>query len=197
VQSPRERITQIVADLGAGQGDAAPSTEELFRLMYDELRRLAHSFMAGERRDHTLQPTALVHEAFLRLVDQSRATWQGRTHFFAVGARVMRNILVDHARAQGSAKRGGSWQQVTLAERVLPGAEVGLDREQLLAVDQALDRLARLDQREARVVELRYFAGLTVAEIAAVLQVSKRTVEAEWTHARAWLRRELSNEGRP
>ncbi len=197
MQSPRERITQIVADLGALRGDVAPSTEELFRLLYDELRGLARSFMVSERRDHTLQPTALVHEAYLRLVDQSRATWQGRTHFFAVGARVMRNILVDHARAHGREKRGGGWQQVTLAECVLPGAEAGLDREQLLAVDHALEKLARLDQREARIVELRYFAGLTVAEIAELLGVSKRTVEADWTHARAWLLRELAGEGEP
>jgi len=192
VANARDRTTTIVAELVAGQRDSAHSTEELFRLVYGELRRLAQRFMAGERRDHTLQPTALVHEAYLRLVDSSRVSWKGRTHFFAVGARVMRNILVDHARAHHRVKRGAGWRRVTLAEEVLPEATPTLDQEQLLALDQALQRLAQLDEREAHIVELRYFAGLTVAEIADLLGVSKRTVEADWTHARAWLLRELA-----
>jgi len=195
VEDSRERVTQIVAELGARQGDSTRSTEELFHLVYDELRRMARGLMAGERRGHTLQPTALVHEAYVRLVDQSHASWQGRAHFLAVGARVMRHILVDHARAHGREKRGGGWQKVTLAEGVLPGVEPNLDPDQLLALDQALEKLSQLDEREAHVVELRYFAGLTVAEIAEFLGVSKRTVEADWTHARAWLLRELAGEG--
>jgi len=195
VESSRERITRIISDVAGGVAAAAPSTEELFHAVYDELRKLARAFMAGERRDHTLQPTALVHEAYLRLVDQSGASWQGRAHFFAVAARVMRNVLVDHARAHGREKRGGGWRRVTLADGVAPWTAGGLDREQLLALDQALEKLARLDEREARIVEMRFFSGLTVAEIAEVLSLSKRTVEADWTHARAWLLRELSGGG--
>lgn len=189
--SARARATEIVSELDGSTGEAR-SLEDLFDLLYPELRRLARSVMAGERHDHTLQPTALVHEAYVRLVDQTRVGWQGRGHFFAVGARVMRHILVDHARAHGRAKRGGAWRRVTFSEALVPVMEGGLDRDQMLAVDQALERLAALDAREAHIVELRFFAGLTVPEIADLLGHSRRTVEADWTHARAWLLRELS-----
>ena len=194
--SARARATKIVSGLD-GSTEAARSLEDLFELLYPELRRLAGSFMSGERKGHTLQPTALVHEAYLRLIDQTQVGSQGRGHFFAVGARVMRHILVDHARARGREKRGGGWQRVTLSEALGPAMAGGLERDQMLAVDQALARLAVLDAREAHVVELRFFAGLTVPEVADLLGLSKRTVEADWTHARAWLLRELSTGGTP
>lgn len=165
------------------------SAQELFPLVYDDLRRVAAGYLSGERTGHTLQPTALVHEAYLRLANDS-AEWTSRTHFFAVGARVMRRLLIDYARGRSREKRGGGWQRITIDPEVSPiGGE--LDDESLIALDQALDRLASLDEREARIVEMRFFSGLSIEEIAAELSVSKRTVEAEWTHARAWLRREL------
>lgn len=166
------------------------SLAELFPLVYAELRRLAAYYLQAERAGHTLQPTALVHEAFVKLVDRKRAGYSGRTHFFSAGAQAMRRILVDHARRRRRAKRGGDWKRVTLSggEEAAAGA---LSAEQLLALDEALDKLAHLDERQARVVELRYFGGLTVAEVAEALGVSKRSVEAYWTHARAWLKREL------
>ncbi len=164
-------------------------------LVYDELRSLARRYMRSERREHTLQPTALVHEAYLRLVDRPRVDWRGRTHFFAVGARVMRHLLIDHARGRGRKKRGGGRYRVTLTDWRAAGGEAGLDPGELLDLDAALEKLARVDEREARVVELRFFAGLTVAEVAHALGVSKRTVEQDWTHARAWLRRELAAVG--
>jgi RNA polymerase sigma factor (TIGR02999 family) len=172
------------------------SAEELMPLVYDELRRLARGYMSREAPAHTLQPTALVHEAYLKLVDASRISWQGRTHFFAVGAQVMRRLLIDHARGRNRLKRGGRWRRVTFSE-VLPHVGHGdLDLDQLLVLNDALDRLASLDPRQARVVELRFFGGLTVAEVAHVLGVSQRTVEGDWTHARAWLNRELSRSAR-
>jgi RNA polymerase sigma factor (TIGR02999 family) len=171
------------------------SAEDLFPVVYDELRRLAASYLSGERSGHTLQPTALVHEAYLRLAGES-AEWNSRTHVFAVGARVMRRLLIDHARGRGRDKRGGDWQRVTLDPQVSP-VGTDLDGDSLIALDGALERLAALDQREARIVEMRFFSGLTIEEIAAELGVSKRTVEADWTHARAWLRRELSSVASP
>jgi RNA polymerase sigma-70 factor (ECF subfamily) len=190
---PRTKVTTVVAAL-EGRPDRRARAEELLPLVYDELRRLARGYMARERREHTLQPTALVHEAYLRLVDQSRVDWQGRTHFRAVGARMMRRILIDHARRHGGLKRGGERQRVTLGEALLrpPDPDVGLP--ELVAVDEALERLARLDERQARVVELRFFGGLTTAEIAEALGVSERTVQGDWAHGRAWLRRELARE---
>jgi RNA polymerase sigma factor (TIGR02999 family) len=160
-------------------------------LVYDELRRRAAFYMSRERSGHTLQPTALVHEAYLKLVDQSRVNWRGRTHFFAIGAGAMRRILIDYARGHGREKRGGDWQRVTLSEP-LQSKESGLDMDELLMLEEALEKLARIDQREAKIVELRFFAGLKVNEVAEVLGVSKRTVEDDWVHARAWLNRELS-----
>jgi RNA polymerase sigma-70 factor (ECF subfamily) len=191
--SARERVSQIISDLEGGADKTRP-LEDLFEILYPELRRLASSFMAGERKEHTLQPTALVHEVYLRLANQTQTGWRGRGHFFAVGAKVMRHILVDHARARGRDRRGGAWRRVTLSEAILPAMEDGLEQDQLLAIDQALERLAALDPREAQVVELRFFAGLTLPEIADLLEVSKRTVEADWTHARAWLLRALAAE---
>ena len=185
-------VTQILSAIEQGDPSAA---EQLLPLIYDELRKLARWYLSQERPGHTLQPTALVNEAYIKLVDQSRVDWQGRTHFFAVGARVMRNLLIDHARARGRAKRGGDWHKVTLAEGVAPFDARDLAPERLLAINEALERLAELDERQARVVELRFFGGLTVPEVAQVLDVSPRTVEGDWTHARAWLKRELSRGG--
>jgi len=188
----QERVTELLSGL-VEQPSERPRAEELMAAVYDELRQLARGYLRRERRGHTLEPTALVHEAYLRLVDQTRVDWQGRTHFFAVGAQMMRRLLVDHARHHDRKKRGGDFQQVTLGEAAVPLLGKSLGRDDLLALADALDKLAALDDRQARIVELRFFAGLTVDEVAAALDVSKRTVEADWTHARAWLRRELSS----
>ena len=188
----RERVTGIVAELGDGKSVRAHTASELFELVYDQLRQLARRYMSHERVGHTLQPTALVHEAYLKLVDQTRVNWRGRTHFYAVGVQVMRRLLVDHARAHGRRKRGADWRKITLCEGMAPLPDGGLGPEDLLSLDNALRELAKLDEREARVVELRFFGGLTVPEVADVLGVSTRTVEDDWTHAKAWLKRELA-----
>lgn len=191
----RTRVTEIVAGLDESAMEAGArraSAEELFPLVYDELRRLARSYMSRERGGHTLQPTAVVNEAYLRLVDLSRIEWRGRTHFFAVGARAMRRVLIDHARARGSLKRGGEWRRITLAPELGPPGGAELDPGSVLALHNALDKLAGLDDRQARIAELRFFGGLSVAEVAEVIGVSKRTVEGDWKHARVWLQRELA-----
>ena len=185
-------LTQILVDAsGERPADVA---KKLMPLVYDELRALAARYLRSERRGHTLQPTALVHEAFMRLVDQSRVDWRGRTHFFAVGAEAMRRILIDHARARGRGKRGGEWQRVVLEEAETPQDLRDID---LVALHDALEALAALDKQQARVVELRFFGGLTVEEVAHVLGVSKRKVEGDWTHAKAWLRSALDPESHP
>ena len=189
---PKSRITEILSGLNRAEGVNRASAEDLFPLVYDELRRLAKGYMSRETPGHTLQPTALVHEAYLKLVDQTRADWKGKTHFFAVGARVMRRLLVDHARERRALKRGGGWRNVTLSGALEPLGEKPLDPEQLLDLNAALDHLAEIDQREARIVTLRFFGGLTVEQVAEVLGVSKRTVENDWRHAQAWLRLRLS-----
>jgi RNA polymerase sigma factor (TIGR02999 family) len=183
------RVTEIVAQL-SHDGDGA-SPQELLELVYGELRRLAQHYMRGERQGHSLQATAVVHEAYLRLIDQDRIDWQGRRHFFAAGARAMRQVLIDHARRRGRAKRGGDWQRITV-EGIVAFAGRDLDADELLDLNAAIDRLASHDERQARLVELRFFAGLTIAEIAELLGVSKRTAEGDWAHARAWLKRELA-----
>ena len=179
-------VSQILEAIDQGEGSAV---ESLLGLLYEELRALAASYLRREGREHTLQPTALVHEAFLKLVDQRRVNWRGRTHFLAVGAQAMRRVLVDHARSKKRHKRGGGLKQIALPQEIAlsPNRE-----EDLLAVDEVLTKLAAVDARQARIVELRFFGGLTVQEIAEHLGVSKRTVESEWTMVRAWLRRELS-----
>lgn len=175
--------------------DGKPA-DELFPLVYNELRRLAQ-WQMGNDSGNTLQPTALVHEAYLRLVDRSESGWRGRTHFIAFASKVMRNLLVDQARRRASAKRGGDQRRVTLAEPVSPFENRDLDTDQLLHLTSALDRLSLEDPRAAHIVELRYFGGLKVSEVAELLGVSKRTVEGHWTHARAWLFRELSRGAEP
>jgi len=192
---PRTLTTTIVAALGDGDGSENASAEQLMPLVYDELRRVAGYLMGGERPGHTLQATALVNEAYLRLVDASKVNWKGRTHFFAVGANMMRRLLVDHARAKGREKRGGDWQKVTLSAGLRDSEDAALDVEQLLSLDTALTRLADLDPRQARIVTLRFFGGLTVDEVADVIGLSARTVAVDWRHARAWLRRELESGG--
>ncbi|MBN1491264.1 MAG: sigma-70 family RNA polymerase sigma factor [Phycisphaerae bacterium] len=182
------QITKAMDKLAAGDRSAA---EQLFALLYDSFRDLAARYLKSEKPGHTLSPTALVHEAYLKLVDQSRVDWQGRTHFLAVGAQAMRRILVDHARGRKRAKRGGGRIRIQLAE----GLALSVQRdEDVLAVDEALAKLAKLDSRQATIVELRFFGGLSVAEVAEFLGLSKRTIEGEWTIARAWLRRELGGD---
>jgi RNA polymerase sigma factor (TIGR02999 family) len=170
-----------------GQGDAQ-ALEQLIPAVETELRRIADWYMRRERRDHTLQATALVNEAYLRLVDVQRIEWRDRAHFLAMAARVMRRVLVDHARARNSRKRGGSWVAVTLAEE--SGGTSARARD-LIALDDALDALAAVDERKGRVIELRFFGGLSVEETASVLNVSTHTVLRDWSMAKAWLAREL------
>lgn len=182
----KSEITRILGELSNGDGRAA---ERLMPLVYDEFRALAASYFARESSGHTLQPTALVHEAYLRLVDQNAVQWHGRNHFFAVGAILMRRILVDHARGRSAAKRGGGEARVALREDLGLAAELPLD--EVLDIDRVLQKLATLDPRQAKIVELRCFAGMGMDEIAATLEVSPRTVDGEWKMVRAWLRREL------
>ncbi len=190
----RERVTAIVAGWGGGENPGRAAVDALVPDLYRELRRMAQWRLGGG--DQTLQATALVHEAYLKLVDQSRVDWRGRTHFKAVAAKVMRNVLIDHVRERGARKRGGDWQRVTLGPAGEP-AVPEMEPEQLLSLHAALERLAEHDERQARVVDLRFFGGLTVEEVAAALGISRRTAEGCWTHARAWLRRELSRDTAP
>jgi RNA polymerase sigma factor (TIGR02999 family) len=184
---PREHISQLLASWP--EHDSA-AREALVSLVYDELHRLAHHYMNSERPGHTLQTTALVNEAYLRLVNVDRMQWRDRAHFVAMAATAMRRILVDHARAHARDKRGGGVMITSLAAD-LPAPGPDLD---VLALDDALERLAALDPQQARVVELRYFAGLTIEEAAAALGISTGTVKREWVVAKAWLYRELRAE---
>ena len=180
-----QRVTQLLADWSHGD-DAALA--ELTPLVYEELRRLAHHFMEGQRPDHTLQTTALVNEAYLRLADQTNPSWQNRAHFFAVAARAMRQILVSYARNQQAQKRGGGAIKVELDEAAIVSPE---QSKEIIYLHEALERLATLDSRKARVVELKYFGGLNHDEIAEVLKVSTVTVRRDWVFAKAWLYTEL------
>lgn len=180
-------VTQLLHELGSSTPDAA---ERLFALVYDELRAVAHNYFRHQRLDHTLQPTALVNEAFLKLIDQSDVEWRSRAHFLAVAAKAMRHILIDHARGRAALKRGGDLCRVTMADGQTPITETD---PELLDLEDALLKLAAIDQRQSQIVELRFFGGLTVEEVAHVLNISKTTVEAEWRMARAWIRRELAN----
>jgi len=186
--SPHE-VTQLL--MAWSQGEQA-ALEKLMPLVYQELRRVAKRYLGRERAGHTLQTTALVNEAYLRLIDVSQVEWQNRAHFFAVSAQLMRRILVDHARSHNYLKRGGEAHHVPLEEAAVFSAEQAPD---LLALDEALVSLAAIDQRKSRVVELRFFGGLSVAETAEVLKVSPRTVLSDWSLAKAWLLREISGEG--
>lgn len=168
--------------------------ERLVPLIEDELRRLARSYMARERKGHTLQATALVNEVFLRFPVAGRLRWQDRAHFIGVAARLMRRVLIDHARVRGRGKRGGGAQRVALDERILTAPEPSVD---VLAVDRALEVFARIDPRKSQVVELRFFGGLSLEEIADVLHVSVETVKRDWRLARLWLSRALQVEAQP
>jgi RNA polymerase sigma factor (TIGR02999 family) len=187
---PADRaVTQLLADLRAGRAGAV---EQVLPLVYDELREIAARHMRRERPGHTLQATALVHDAFLKLVDQTRVDWQDRSHFFAIASQAMRRILVDHARARAAAKRGAGAVRVSSDDTVLAGGEHPLSPEDLLSLDAALCELAALDKDQARIVELRYFGGLTIEEAAEALGISPATLKREWSLARAWLRRRLT-----
>ena len=187
-RSTRQAVTQLLGEWSNGDEEAL---QRLVPLVHPELHRLAHHYMSRERTGHTLQTTAVLNEAYLQLVDSRKLVWQGRTHFIAAAAQIMRHIMVDHARKHKSLKRGGAALKVTLDE----GALVTETRAQeLLDLDEALERLAIQDALKSQIVELRYFGGLTVEETAEFLKMSRRTVEREWTAAKAWLYRELSGE---
>jgi RNA polymerase sigma factor (TIGR02999 family) len=183
---PQHEITQLLAKWRDGNQSAL---DELYPLVYDELHRLARRYMSRERKGHTLQTTALINEAYVRLVDQRNVHWANRSHFFAISAQIMRRILIDHARRHRYAKRGGGAQQVSLEEVAAvipdPGSE-------LVRLDEALKSLAEMDPRRSQVVELRYFGGLNNEEIAGVLKISENTVTRDWNMARAWLYRQLT-----
>jgi RNA polymerase sigma-70 factor (ECF subfamily) len=183
----QQQVTHLLSNWS--HGDQA-ALEKLTPLVYEELRRLAHHYMEGQRPDHTLQTTALVNEAYLRLADQTRPNFTNRSHFFAVAAKAMRQILVNHAKAQQSQKRGAGASKVELDEAALVSPE---QTRALLDLNEALERLATLDSRKAHVVELRYFGGLNQDEIAEVLKISAVTVRRDWVFARAWLYDELRN----
>jgi RNA polymerase sigma factor (TIGR02999 family) len=182
-------VTQMLLAWSAGEPGAKDS---LFPLVYDELKRIARHYLKREREAHTLQPTALVHEAYLRLVDQTRVTWQNRAHFYGMTATMMRRILVNHARAHATEKRGGAGRRLSLEEANISVEQSATD---LIALDEALSRLVELDERKGRVVELLYFGGLEHREVAEVLNVSEKTVQRDWQIARSWLYRELSLAG--
>jgi RNA polymerase sigma factor (TIGR02999 family) len=182
------QVTELLVRWRAGDSTAL---EELMPLVYDELHRLAHRYMRRERPGQTLQTTALVNEAYLRLVGSARVEWQNRAHFFAIAAQIMRHLLVDRARSRRYSKRGGGAHQVTLDEIAIISQEQDAD---LMALDEALTRLAALDERKSRIVELRYFAGLSAEETAEVLEVTAITIKREWSKAKAWLYRELKQE---
>src|SRR5215831_7085684 len=178
-------VTALLGELTKGNPDAGP---KLIPLVYGELRRLADSYMRRERTGHTLQTTALVHEAYLKLLGQRSVDWQNRAHFFGIAAQVMRRILIDHARGHVRDKRGGGREAVPLDEALVFSPERSAD---FLELDSALERLAELDPRQAKIVELRFFGGLTVEEAAEVLGISPKTVKRDWSVAKAWLHGEL------
>jgi len=181
-------VTHLLEELRGGNEDAVA---RLVPLLYSELRRMAASYLSRERRDHTLQPTAVVHEAYLRLVDQKNVHWQNRQHFFGVAAQAMRRVLVDHARSHQSLKRGGAQGKVPLESAMVCATDRSVE---LVAIDEALSRLAAFDPQQARIIELRFFGGLTVEETAQVLGISPATVKRDWNVAKAWLTREIGRE---
>jgi RNA polymerase sigma-70 factor (ECF subfamily) len=188
-QAPTHEVTQLLRDWSDGNKAAL---DKLVPLVQAELRRRAHNYMRHERPGHTLQTSALVNEAYLQMVDQKGIRWQDRAHFFATAAQVMRHVLVDYARRNARAKRGGDAQQTSLDEVALVTRERGAE---LVALDEALSELAALDPRKSEIVELRYFGGLTIEETAAVLKVSAMTVRREWRSAKAWLYKTMKDEG--
>ena len=186
MREPRGDVTELL--IRFRQGDQAADSQ-LIPLVYAELRRLASGCLKRERSDHTLQPTALVHEAFVRLAEGNQPPWQDRAHFFAVAARLMRQILVEHARRHQALKRGKGFERIPLEEEFVFSEEKSAE---MLALDEVLERLARQDERQSRIVEMKFFGGLDIEEIAGLLEISPRTVKREWTMARAWLRQEMT-----
>lgn len=187
VNRSSDELTQLLVEWGNGDQSAL---NKLIPLVYDELRRMAHHYMARESPGHTLQTSALVNDAYLRLTDQKRTSWQNRAQFFGIAAQLMRRILVDHARSHAYAKRGGGTIQVPLNEASVVGSQRAAE---ILALDEALNQLASIDARKCQIVELRYFGGFTVEETATLLEVSDVTVMRDWSLAKAWLRRAISN----
>lgn len=187
VNRSSDELTQLLVEWGNGDQSAL---NKLIPLVYDELRRMAHHYMARESPGHTLQTSALVNDAYLRLTDQKRTSWQNRAQFFGIAAQLMRRILVDHARSHAYAKRGGGTIQVPLNETSVVGPQRAAE---ILALDEALNQLASIDARKCQIVELRYFGGFTVEETATLLEVSDVTVMRDWSLAKAWLRRAISN----
>lgn len=183
--SPQADVTALLSQFTQGNNEAG---EKLFPLVYEELKRLARTYMRRERPDHTLQTTALVHEAYLRLVRQQAVNWQGRSHFFGIAAQVMRRILVDHARGHLRDKRGGGEQAVPIDEALVFAPEQSLE---LMKLDEALERLTKLDPRQGKIVELRFFGGLTVEQTAELMGISPKTVKRDWSVAKAWLYSEV------
>lgn len=189
--SRSSRVTQLLEKFQPGDHQTA---DQLFAEVYTELRARAAGYLRRERKSHTLQPTALVHEAYLKLVDQTRVDWRGKVHFLAIAARAMRRILVDHARRRGAAKRGGNRHRIALDDNLViePHRDVNV-----LALEDALTKLTKLAPRQAQMIELRFFGGLSVADVAKETGIPKRSAEREWTMVRAWLRRELSTSDVP
>jgi len=185
VQAP-QNVTELLVGWSNGDKEAL---DRIMPIVYDELRKQAARYLRRERVGHTLQTTALIHEAYIRLVDQKNVRWQNRAHFFGISAQLMRRILVDHARTKGRAKRGGSDIRVSLDDANLIAKATDLD---IIAVDEALERLAQIDEQQSKIVELRFFSGLTVEETAEVLKISPATVKRDWSMAKAWLHREIS-----
>jgi RNA polymerase sigma factor (TIGR02999 family) len=182
---PTPSVTEMLQQWSAGRRE---TLDKLMPIVYEELRRQASRYLRNERAGHTLQTTALVHEAYIRLIDQQSVQWQNRAHFLGIAAEMMRRILVDHARKHHAAKRGGDAVKLTLNEGLQVSGERDLD---IMAVDEALTKLTALDQRQGRIVELRFFGGLNIEETAEVLGISARTVKRDWTVAKSWIRREL------
>ncbi len=186
-----DEVNQLLLEWGNGDQQAQ---EKLLPLIYNELRRLAHNFLHHERPGHTLQTTALVHEAYLKLIDQKHVRWQNRAHFFAISAQAMRRILIDSARRHTADKRGGKGEKISLEEVALVCSNPDSN---LLALDEALNKLAQIDEQQSRIVELRYFGGLTIEETATVMNLSPATIKREWAMARAWLYEAIAGGSEP
>jgi RNA polymerase sigma factor (TIGR02999 family) len=190
MEQPLEKSKEITRILQEWSGGKQEALDALLPLVYAELHRQASRYLRRERRDHTLQTTALIHEAYLKLIDQREVNWQNRAHFFGIAAQAMRRILVDYARGRHRAKRGGIGEDLPLEEaKLVVSEERSID---LVALDEALTRLAEFDERQARIVELRYFSGLSIEETAEVLHISPATVKSDWNVAKAWLRHEIT-----
>lgn len=185
-QTSTHEVTRLLLDWSNGDKTAL---DKLMPLIYEELRRLAHRYMSRERAGHTMQTTALVNEAYVRLINRKNVHWQDRAHFFAIAAELMRTILVDHARSHATAKRGGGARKLSLEEALVVSQERAAE---VVALDEALNALAVIDPKQSRIVELRFFGGLTIEETAEVLDLSAATIKREWTTAKAWLYHELS-----